>query len=97
MHYINTGIFMGLSVWILGFALMVAGWLVEVVFESYGTIPAKILYKTGAIIVAVPVVYLLWKSSRWLSSNRLDIVLFLRSMISAVQSLLNEVLFIASS
>jgi hypothetical protein len=97
VHYINTGIFMGLSVWILGFALMVAGWLVEVVFESYGTIPAKILYKTGAIIVAVPVVYLLWKSSRWLSSNRLDIVLFLRSMISAVQSLLNEVLFIASS
>jgi hypothetical protein len=88
---------MGLSVWILGFALMAAGWLVEVVFEGYGTIPAKILYKTGAIIVAVPVIYLLWKSSRWLYSNRLDIVLFLRSAISAAQGLLNEFLSIASS
>jgi hypothetical protein len=88
---------MGLSVWILGFALMAAGWLVEVVFESYGTIPSKILYKTGAIIVAVPVIYLLWKSSRWFFSNRLDIVLFLRSVIGAVQSLLNEFFSVVSS
>jgi hypothetical protein len=90
VYVINTGIFMGLSVWILGFALMVAGWLVDVVFEGYGTIPAKILYKTGAIIVAVPVIYLLWKSSRWLFVNRIDIVLLLRSAIGAVQELLDE-------
>jgi hypothetical protein len=90
VYVINTGIFMGLSVWILGFALMVAGWLVDVVFEGYGTIPAKILYKTGAIIVAIPVMYLLWKSSRWLFVNRIDIVLLLRSAIGAVQGLLDE-------
>jgi hypothetical protein len=80
---------MGLSVWILGFALMTAGWLVEVLFERYGAIPAKILYKTGALIVAAPVVYLLWKSSRLVYTHRLDIVLFLRGVVDELQALWN--------
>ena len=40
MYYINTSVFMGLAVWVLGFALMTAGWLVDVLFESYGVILA---------------------------------------------------------
>ena len=87
MRFINTSIFMGLSLWILGFALMTAGWLVDVLFEGYGVIPAKILYKTGAIIVAVPVIYLLWKSSRLVYTHRLDIVLFLRGAAGEIESL----------
>ena len=78
MQYINTKLFMGLSVWIMGFALMTAGWLVDVLFESYGVIPSKILYKTGAIIVAAPVIYILWKASRLIYTQRLSIVMFLR-------------------
>jgi hypothetical protein len=78
---------MGLSVWILGFALMTAGWLVDVLFERYGVIPAKILYKTGAIIVAAPVIYLLWKSSRLVYTHRLDIVLFLRGAAGELETL----------
>jgi hypothetical protein len=96
VYHINTGIFMGLSFWILGFALMLAGWLVDVVFEGYGVIPAKILYKTGAIVVAVPVIYLLWKSSRLLYSNRLHIVLFLRSAFNTIQSLISEFIAVTS-
>jgi uncharacterized membrane protein YcfT len=87
VRFINTGIFMGLSVWILGFALMTAGWLVDVLFERYGSIPAKVLYKTGAVIVATPVIYLLWKSSRLVYTHRLDIVLFLREAGGEIQSL----------
>jgi len=78
---------MGLSVWILGFALMTAGWLVDVLFESYGTIPSKILYKTGAIIVAVPVIYLLWSASRLIYTQRLNIVIFLRDSFEFLQHL----------
>ena len=77
MQFINTTLFMGLSVWILGFALMTTGWLVDVLLEEYGVIPSKVLYKTGAIIVAVPVIYLLWKASRLLYAQRLNIVIFL--------------------
>ena len=80
---------MGLSVWILGFALMTAGWLVDVLFESYGEIPSKILYKTGAIIVAVPVIYLLWKASRLMYANRLNIVLFIREGAEFIQFIKN--------
>jgi hypothetical protein len=87
---------MGLSFWLLGFALMLAGWLVDAVLEGYGVIPAKILYKTGATIVAVPVIYLLWKSSRLIYLNRLDIVLFLRSAAGAAQNLLSEFIAITS-
>jgi len=78
MQFINTTLFIGLSAWIMGFALMTAGWLVDVLFESYGVIPSKILYKTGAIIVAAPVIYFLWRASRFLYANRLNIVMFLR-------------------
>jgi hypothetical protein len=78
---------MGLSVWIMGFALMTAGWLVDVLFEKYGVIPAKILYKTGALIVAIPVISLLWKTSRLIYTHRLDIVLFLREAADELQSL----------
>jgi hypothetical protein len=83
---------MGLSVWLFGFALMTAGWLVDVLFESYGDIPAKILYKTGAVIVAVPIIYLLWKTSGLIYTQRLNIVLFLREMIKEAQILLDAVL-----
>jgi hypothetical protein len=87
VQYINTTLFMGLSVWIMGFALMTAGWLVDVLFESYGVIPSKILYKTGAIIVAAPVIYLLWKVSRLIYEQRLDIVMFLRDGLEFIQYL----------
>jgi hypothetical protein len=88
LRYINSGIFLGLSVWVLGFALMTAGWLVDVLFESYGEIPAKALYKTGAIIVAVPVIALLWKLSTLLYTCRFDIVLFLRGLSDGLEALL---------
>ncbi|MDR1730494.1 MAG: hypothetical protein LBR61_00210 [Synergistaceae bacterium] len=84
VRYLNTYIFLGLAVWIFGFALMVAGWLVDVIFEGYGTIPAKVLYKTGALIVGVPVIYLLWKISGLIYMYRLDIVLFLRDVIEEI-------------
>jgi hypothetical protein len=87
VQYINTTLFMGLSVWIMGFALMTAGWLVDVLFEGYGVIPSKILYKTGAIIVAVPVIYLLWKASRLIYAQRLNIVMFLRDGLEFIQYL----------
>ena len=90
MSYINTSVFMWLALWILGFALMVSGWLVDVLFENYGIIPSKILYKTGALIVAVPVIYLLWKMSVLIYTHRLDTVLFLRRVIELVQTLLNS-------
>ena len=91
VQYINTSIFLGLSIWLLGFTLMTAGWLVDVLFESYGVIPAKILYKTGALIVALPVIYLLWKASRLLYIQRLNIVLFLREIFKEAQILLDAV------
>ena len=85
MQFINTTLFMGLSVWIMGFALMTAGWLVDVLFEGYGVIPSKILYKAGAIIVAAPVIYLLWRASRLIYAQRLNIVIFLRDGAEFVQ------------
>jgi len=87
VQYINTTLFMGLSVWLIGFVLMTAGWLVDVLFESYGIIPSKILYKSGAIIVAVPVIYLLWKMSRLIYTQRLNIVMFLRDGLELFQYL----------
>ena len=87
MQYINTTIFLWLSVWIMGFALMTAGWLVDVLFESYGVIPSKIFYKSGAIIVAAPIIYLLWKISRLIYTNRMSIVLFLREGLEFIQFL----------
>ena len=77
MRLIDTRAILGLSLWILGFALMTAGWLVDVLFEHLGAIPAKVLYKTGAVIVAAPVIYFLWKLSRALYVHRIDVILFI--------------------
>ena len=85
MQFINTTLFMGLSIWVLGFALMTAGWLVDVLFEDYGVIPSKVLYKAGAIIVTVPVIYLLWKASRFIYTQRLSIVILLRDGLEFLQ------------
>ena len=92
MQYINTTLFVGLSVWIMGFALMTAGWLVDVLFERYGAIPSKILYKTGAILVASPIIYLLWKASRLIYLHRLNIVMFLRDGLEFVLFLKNSLM-----
>ena len=92
MQFINTTFFMGLAIWILGFALMTACWLVDALFESYGTIPSKILYKTGAIIVAAPVIYLLWNVSRLIFTQRLNIVIFLRDGFEFIQYLQNSII-----
>ena len=75
MRLIDTRVILGLSLWILGFALMTAGWLVDALFEGWGRIPSKVLYKLGALIVAVPVIVLLWRASRLLYVPRIDIVL----------------------
>ena len=75
MRLIDTRVILGLSLWILGFALMTAGWLVDALFEGWGRIPSKVLYKLGALIVAVPVIVLLWRASRLLYVYRIDIVL----------------------
>ena len=77
MRLIDTRAVLGLSLWILGFALMTAGWLVDVLFEHLGAIPAKVLYKPGAVIVAAPVIYFLWKLSRTLYVHRIDVILFI--------------------
>jgi len=92
VQYINATIFVGLSVWIMGFALMTAGWLMDVLFESYGVIPSKILYKTGAILVASPIIYLLWKVSRLIYTHRFNIVMFLRDGFEFVQFLKNSLM-----
>lgn len=91
MHFISTSFFLGLSIWLLGFAMMTAGWLVDVVFERYGVIPAKILYKTGAMIVALPVIYFLWKSSALIYAHRIDIVLFLRGAADDISGILKSI------
>jgi hypothetical protein len=83
---------MGLSVWIFGFALMTAGWLVDVLFEDYGVIPAKVLYKLGAIIVSAPVIYLLWRTSRLLFTHRLNIVMFLRDWFEFLQHIKSSII-----
>ena len=85
VRYINTSVFMWLSFWIFGFVLMTAGWLIDVLLESYGEIPSKILYKTGAIIVATPVIYLLWRVAALIFTNRLNIVIFLRDGFELIQ------------
>ena len=76
MRAIDTRMVLGLSVWILGFALMTAGWLVGELFESWGTIPSKILYKLGAFIVATPVIVLLWEAASYLYIHRVDVSLY---------------------
>ncbi|MBQ3653192.1 MAG: hypothetical protein II954_02100 [Synergistaceae bacterium] len=79
MRIVNTQVVLGLAVWILGFAFMVMGWLVEQLFEKWGVIPSKVLYKIGAVIVAVPVIVLLWKVSATLYVNRFQISTYINS------------------
>jgi len=45
-------------------------------FEQWGTIPSKILYKLGAFIVATPVIVLLWKAASFLYIHRVDVSLY---------------------
>ena len=88
MRTVNTQIVLGLSIWILGFAFMVAGWLVGELFEKWGRIPSKILYKTGALIVAVPVIVLLWKASALLYVNRFHIATYINSALQFIMDAL---------
>ena len=79
LRVVNTQVVLGLSIWVLGFALMVAGWLVGELSEKWGRIPSKILYRTGAVIVAVPVIILLCKISAILYSNRFNIATYINN------------------
>lgn len=79
LRVVNTQVVLGLSIWVLGFALMVAGWLVGELSEKWGRIPSKILYRTGAVIVAVPVIILLCKVSATLYSNRFYIATYINN------------------
>lgn len=85
MRIVNTQVVLGLAIWILGFAFMVAGWLVDQLFEKWGKIPSKILYKTGAFIVAVPVIIMLWKVSATLYVNRFQISTYINSAFQFLQ------------
>ncbi len=85
MRIVNTQVVLGLSIWILGFAFMVMGWLVEQLFEKWAKVPAKILYKVGAFIVAVPVIILLWKISATLYVNRFQISTYINSAFQFLQ------------
>ncbi len=84
MRVVNTQIVLGLSIWILGFALMVMGWLVDQLFEQWGKVPSKILYKVGAFIVAVPVIIALWKLSAALYTNRFYISTYINNAVQFV-------------
>ena len=85
MRIVNTQVVLGLAIWILGFAFMVMGWLIDQLFEKWGKIPSKILYKTGAFIVAVPVIILLWKVSAVLYVNRFQISTYINSAFQFLQ------------
>ena len=85
MRIVNTQVVLGLAIWILGFAFMVMGWLVDQLFEKWGKVPAKILYKTGAVIVAVPVIIMLWKVSATLYVNRFQISTYINSAFQCLQ------------
>ena len=85
MRIVNTQVVLGLAIWILGFAFMVMGWLVEQLFEKWGKVPSKILYKTGAFIVAVPVIIMLWKVSATLYVNRFQISAYINSAFQFLQ------------
>ncbi|MBQ7262290.1 MAG: hypothetical protein IJR14_01095 [Synergistaceae bacterium] len=89
MRIIDTRIILGLSVWIMGFALMTAGWLVGELFESWGSIPSKILYKLGAIIVATPIIVMLWKTSSYLYVHRVEIVVYVNDVVRFFRDALN--------
>ena len=91
MRVVNTEIVLGLAVWVMGFAFMVAGWLVEALFEKRGEIIAKILYKVGALIVAVPVIIILWKISGLLYTNRFYISTYINNAVQFVKDALKVI------
>lgn len=64
---------------------MVLGWLIDALFERWGKIPAKIIYKIGAFIVAVPVIILLWKISAALYTNRFFISTYINNAFQFLQ------------
>ncbi len=84
LHIVNTKIVLGLSIWILGFAFMVTGWLVGELSEKWGKLPGKIIYRIGAVIVAVPVIVLLWKSSAYLYVNRFYIASYINNTLQFI-------------
>ena len=88
MRVIDTRLVLGLSVWIFGFTLMTAGWLVSELFESWGELPAKILRKTGAFIVALPVIVLLWKISAYLYVHRVDVSVYVNTALTFISETL---------
>lgn len=88
MRIVNTQVVLGLSIWILGFAFMVMGWLVGELSEKWGKIPSKILYKTGVVIVAVPVIIMLWKISALLYVNRFNISTYINNAFQFIQDAL---------
>ncbi|MBQ7193405.1 MAG: hypothetical protein IJR98_03435 [Synergistaceae bacterium] len=85
MRIVNTQVVLALAIWILGFALMVMGWLIGEVSEKWGRIPSKILYKTGVVIVAVPVIVVLWKVSAVLYVNRFQISTYINNAFQFLQ------------
>ena len=85
MRVVNTQVILGLSIWILGFAFMVLGWLVGELSEKYGKIPGKIIYRIGAVIVAVPVIIGLWKLSAVLYVNRFNIAAYINTTVEFLQ------------
>ena len=84
LRIVNTQIVLGLAIWILGFAFMVTGWLVGELTENWGRLPGKILYRIGAVIVAVPVIILLWKTSAYLYGNRFEISTYINNTIQFI-------------
>ncbi len=88
MRIVNTQVVLGLAVWILGFAFMVMGWLVGELSEKWGKIPSKILYKTGVVIVGVPVIIMLWKVSAMLYVNRFNIATYINNAFQFIQDAL---------
>ncbi len=88
MRVVNTQIVLGLSIWVLGFAFMVTGWLIDALFEQRGRIAAKIFYKTGALIVALPVIYALWKTAGLLYTNRFYISTYINNAVQFIQDAL---------
>ena len=64
---------------------MVLGWLIDALFEQWGRIPSKVLYKVGAFIVAVPVIILLWKVSATLYLNRFYIAAYINNAVQFLQ------------
>ena len=84
MRIVNTQIVLGLSIWISGFAFMVMGWLVGELSEKWGKLPGKILYRIGAVIVAVPVIILLWKTSAFLYVNRFHIATYINNTLQFI-------------